>query len=392
MPSTPGIPAITRRVPRSRNARRWVIGIAIVLCVAGVAALGPVAWHYSEMIVGPREPPTLKEQRVLPASPGKIRLSRDRESLQPGTWALQWENGYGWVGRVLDTSGAGVVREFHAVVGAPPANGWASLRGVSRSADPKSMLGLDYRTVTVAGPLGDYPAWFVPGRDSTWVIYVHGLAANRAEGLRTLGVLAARRLPGLLVTYRNDAGAPPSPDGLYHLGATEWEDLDAAARFALAHGARRLVLSGYSMGGQIVMQFMSRSAMAARVIGVMLESPVLDWGATLDYRADVLKIPRFETWLGKHAAAARAGLDWNDLDRVAHVRGITTPMLVFHGLHDRFTPEWRSEALARALPGRVTLVRVEGGNHVEAWNVDPRRYASHVNAWFAAHGIGVGPR
>jgi dienelactone hydrolase len=356
--------------------------------VAAVAALCGVAWHYSDMIVGPRRPSTLKEQRVFASGPGWVRLSRDRESLQPGKWALQWESGYGWVGRVLASDSGGVVRELHTVVGETPRDGWASLRGVSRSADPRSMLGLSFETVVFDGPLGRYPAWFVPGHDSTWVLYVHGLAANRAEGLRTLGVLAARGLPGLLVTYRNDTGAPASRDGLYHLGATEWEDLEAAARYALAHGARWLVLSGYSMGGQIVMQFMSRSSLATHVIAVVMESPVLDWNATLDYRARVLKVPEFETWLGKRAAAARAGLDWRQLDRVAHARSPATPILLFHNLHDNFTPESRSEAFAQALSGRVTLERIEGGNHVEAWNADPARYAALVHAWFTAHGIG----
>jgi dienelactone hydrolase len=376
--------------PQVRSGRwRW---LAVALAVAGAAALGGFAWHYSGMIVGPRAPSTLHEQHVRDAGPGRIWLSRDLESAQEGSWALQWKGGYGWVGRVLAADRAGVVREFRAVVGTPPTPGWASLRGVSRSADPHSMLGLAYETVAVDGPLGVYPAWFVPGSDSTWVIYVHGLAANRAEGLRTLGVLAPRGLPALLVSYRNDVGAPASPDGLYHLGATEWQDLDAAARYALAHGARRLVLAGYSMGGQIVLQFLSRSSAASQVIAVVLESPVLDWGVTLDYRAQVLGIPAFATWIGKQAAAARARLDWNDLDRVAHVRGITAPILLFHNLTDRFTPESRSEAFARALPGRVTLERIAGGNHVEAWNADPQRYATVVDDWFTAHGIGHDPR
>ncbi len=62
-----------------------------------------------------------------------------------------------------------------------------------------------------------------------------------------------------------------------------------------------------------------------------------------------------------------------------------------HNLGDNFTPEARSEAFARALPGRVTLERISGGNHVEAWNADPARYATRVNAWFSAHVIGRDP-
>jgi len=366
--------------------------IAFAALLVAVAIVAVPVWHYSELIVGPRQPSTLHEQRVYSAESDRIRLSRDLQSLEQGTWALQWEDGFGRVGRVLASDDSSVVREFEAVVGQPPVGGWASLRGVSRSANPRNLLGLAYETKVFDGPLGTYPAWFVPGPDSTWVIYVHGIGANRAEGLRTLSVLSTRGLPGLLVTYRNDVDAPRASDGLYHLGLTEWQDVDAAVRYALSHGARNVVLSSYSMGGQITMQFMSRSPLAARVIGVILEAPVLDWNATLAYRSRVLGVPPIGTWLAKQVARMRARLDWDQLDRVNHHEGVTAPILLFHGLHDQVVPESASEAYARSLPGVVTLVRIEHANHVEAWNADPVRYAATLNQWCAARGIGSAPR
>jgi hypothetical protein len=47
-------------------------------------------------------------------------------------------------------------------------------------ADPMRTLGIGYRNVRVADPLGDMPAWLVPGRRRTWVITVHGMWAPRA--------------------------------------------------------------------------------------------------------------------------------------------------------------------------------------------------------------------
>jgi hypothetical protein len=269
--------------------------------------------------------------------------------------------------------------------------GWASLRGISRSANPHVLLGLDYETRVIDGPLGTYPAWFVPGPDSTWVLYVHGIGANRAEGLRTLSVLSHRGLPGLLVTYRNDLDAPRSPDGLYHLGLTEWRDIEAAVRYALSHGARDVVIASYSLGGQVALQFMSRSPLSSRVRGLILEAPVLDWDATLAHRSRVLGVPSIATWFARQLAGMRAGLDWDQLDRLKHHEGFTAPVLLFHGIHDEYVPAATSEAYARALPEQVTLVRIPEANHVEAWNADPRRYAAAVNEWCAKHDVGKAP-
>ena len=377
-------------VPRAGLGRFFaLIAIGVLLVIALIAA-GPL-WHYSDLIIGPRTPSTLHEQRVLAAEPHTVRLSRDRESLQPGVWALQWEDGFGRIGGVLDSNDTSVVREFEPVIGQPPAGGWASLRGVSRSANPLNLLGLPYQAVVLDGPLGTYPAWFVPGSDSTWVIYVHGIGANRAEGLRTLSVLSRRGLPGLMVTYRNDLDAPRSPDGLYHLGLTEWRDIEAAARYALSHGARRLVLASYSMGGHITLQFMRRSPLAAQIAGLILEAPVLNWSTTLAHRSRALRVPFIATVCAKQIAAMRAGLDWGQLDIADHHDGITAPILLFHGIHDEYVPEAVSEAFARNLPNQVTLVRIEGGNHVEAWNTDSLFYAAKVNEWCESHRIGSKP-
>lgn len=366
------------------------LALLLVVVVLAVAA-GPL-WRFSELIVGPHPPSSLHEQQVLTVAPGSVRLSHDRESLQPGVWALQWEDGFGRIGPVLASDDSSVVRQFEAVIGQPPGGGWASLRGISRSANPQNFLALPYEARSFDGPLGTYPAWFVPGTDSTWVIYVHGIGANRAEGLRTLSVLTTRSLPGLLVTYRNDLDAPRSPDGLYHLGLTEWLDVEAAARYALSHGALRLVLASYSMGGHITMQFMARSPLAARVAGVILEAPVLDWKATLAHRSHVLGVPGIATWCARTIAAMRAGLDWGQLDFVANHRGITAPILLFHGVHDQFVPEASSAAYARALPRQVTFVAIEQANHVEAWNADPARYAAIVHHWCDSLSIGRSPR
>lgn len=376
-------------MPSHRRPWDRPVRILVPIALVVVTALAAIAWRCSDLILFADAPPSLREQRVFAAEPGLIRLSSDRESLAPGVWALEWSGGFGRVGRIVRADSETVVREFRAVTGRPPVGGWASLRGVARSADPMSQLGLPFESVSIAGPLGTYPAWWVAGPGSTWVVYVHGRGANRAEGLRTLGVLAARGLPGLLVTYQNDPGAPASPDGFSHLGLTEWEDLEAAVRHALDHGASDVVLAGYSMGGQVVVQFLARSPLAGRVRAVVLESPLLDWDATLALRARAMGVPAIFKRLGQQAASARAGIDWDRLGAATRAEGARPATLLFHDAHDDIAPVTVSEAWARARPAQVTLVRVEGGNHVEAWNVDPVSYSARLNAWCESHRIGA---
>ena len=78
---------------------------------------------------------------------------------------------------------------------------------------------------------------------------------------------------------------------MYHLGADEWEDTEAAIEFALDHGARRIVLMGWSMGGGITLRTSVRSAHRERIAGLVLDSPAVDWQDILIYHATALKAP-----------------------------------------------------------------------------------------------------
>ena len=362
--------------------------LVTVLALAIVAAAG-IGWYYSGEILGPDKPSTLEEQRVITAGADRIELSRDLESVEPGRWYLQWADGYGALGDLLETTDSSVVRVFHPVVGTPPVGRLASIKGVSRSADPQTMLGIPFEEVQYSGELGYYPAWLIAGTDSIWVILVHGRAARPSEALRTIEAIGHRGMPELAITYRNDAGAPRSKDGWFHLGQDEWRDLESAARWAVGQGARGLIVVGYSMGGQIVMQFVANSKdMASYVRGVVLESPVLNWSATLDYQTKRRGLPTIVTRLGELVTTWRAGLSWDGLDRVRHAKGMTTPVLLFHNVPDRETPIAISESLAAELPAVVHFVRIEHGNHVEAWNADHDRYVAELNAWLDARGAG----
>jgi len=257
---------------------------------------------------------------------------------------------------------------------------------------PAQALGLPFTDVEIPGQLGPMPAWLIPARGSTWAIVAHGLGGDRDSDLFVAPPLHRAGLPTLLITYRQDTGAPRSPDGLHHMGLTEWRDLQAAARYALAHGARRLVLFGASMGGAIVTQFLERSPLARRVAAVVLDAPALDWKAILSFNATRMGLPAFLALPVEWALDVRIDPDWGRLDALAHPASFHLPILLFHGTADTLVPLSTSTAFARELPSWVTYYRVPHAGHVESWNVDPALYDQRVGAFLAAHGLASGAR
>jgi hypothetical protein len=253
--------------------------------------------------------------------------------------------------------------------------------------DPMQALGMRFADVEVPGEMGRMPAWRVGPRAPTWAIVVHGINGDPEGGLRLLPELSRSGLTSLLITYREDLGAPPSPDGLHHMGLTEWHDLEAAARYALSHGARRLVLIGYSMGGSLVTQFMQHSALASRVAGLVLDAPALDWQRIISFEASEMGLPGIAAKPVEWAIGARIDADWHDLDALAHPEALRLPILLFHGTDDQVIPIATSEDLAAELPRWVSFHPAPEADHTEAWNVDPKLYERRLGAFL--RGIGV---
>jgi uncharacterized protein len=310
---------------------------------------------------------------------------------QDGVFGLRWEGGYGQVSDVLGRDGDAVTRRFLLIMGGPPGDGTPAQLEVRAWPDPES-AGLASQDVVVNGPLGAYPAWFVPGDLDTWAIVVHGNSMSRLDGLRMVPITVDAGYPTLVPTYRNDVGAPEDPSGKLRYGLTEWRDLEAAVRYALDHRAEDVVLVGYSMGGGVVMAFLQRSKLRDEVRAVILDAPMLDFSATVDDNASREEIapgvplPSSLTAVAKQIAAWRFDVGWDRLDYLAG--GATrydVPFLVFHGTADTTVPIATSEEFADLRPDLVTLVPCPDAEHIACWNLDPEAYASNVTSFLAQH-------
>jgi uncharacterized protein len=367
------------RRERGRRGRRVLVRIAGTLAVL-VVVVG-TGWYYSDQIrsdllTAKNEPPEY-DTRVIEVTDDRVTLEATDDTVQPGTYGLEWADGYGQILDITERTGDRVVRDFRLLEGTLTPDQRVRVRSAAFPGDPSQAFGMAFSHVAYSSDLGRFPAWLVEGNDDTWVVFVHGKGASREEALRMLPVVNGLGFPSLVISYRNDPGAPRSPDGRYHFGDSEWRDLEGAVRFALDRDARDVVLVGYSMGGAIVAAFLQRSPLAGRVQGVILEAPVLDVGAAVDLEGANRGLPRVLTSFAKWLSSLRFGVDWHRWDRLDDAAEVQLPILLIHGDADDVAPIEVSDRLA-ARADTVTYLRVRDAGHVRAWNVDPDRYEGAV--------------
>ncbi|MPY64970.1 alpha/beta hydrolase [Streptomyces spongiae] len=353
---------------------------ATVALAAGAASIAVGRFASDAALKAPAGGPLPTEPRltVHATAAGQITLTRDLASQRPGTYGLASNGSHAVVGPVLDAaahSADTVVRRLERVTRGtlePGDKVW--LTPNLHVGDPGAALGLDHTDVEVPGELGALPAWFVPAARDTWVIAVHGLGATREQPLNVLEFLHGRRLPVLVPAYRGDLGAPRSPDGLNHLGETEWRDLDAAIRHAVGHGAQQVVLYGWSTGATMALRAAARSSLREHITGLVLDSPVLSWETTLRALAAARRTPGALLPLAVRAAQGRTGLRGDRVQAAVMPEELKVPVLIFHGPDDTIAPWTLSHALADHNPNQVALHAVPNAPHGAMWNADPAGY------------------
>ena len=374
---------------------RWTKGF-LTLVLLAVLALGGIGWHYSNVLrSGALEVDHSTDPydvKVVSVGQGLVTLAADHKSKEwwskPGIWGLAWiapeGEVYAQVGTIVSIKGREVVRALTPVRGLLAAGQAVRFDSLAFSGDPTTAHGIAFENVTYTSPLGPMPAWFVPGKGNTWAIFTHGRTSSRREGLRILPTLVDLGLPTLLINYRNDRESPRSPDGFYHFGATEWQDLEGAVQYALDHGAANVVLVGYSMGGAITVNFLHESPLAPRVKAVVLDAPILSFKDLVDFGAERRGFPAPLTVVGEGIAGLRFNIDWGSQDYWKYAKDFKAPILLFHGGDDTLVPISTSEAMAKLRPDSITYIRVREATHVRSWNMDPKAYTEKVRAFLSA--------
>lgn len=374
---------------------------AVVLVVLVAATCVVLAWSIAERVrasFAVPQPPRPDDIEVVAVEGDVIRYRDTRPDVGPadvGRMAIKLPDG-GWMYTAdeVSTQDGVATRRIERLEGAAPKPGDRAQLDISYYAEnPRTGLGLDYEQVTYPGPLGDYPAWYVPGTGSTWLIYTHGRASTMREGLRLVEIAHRAGHPALVISYRNDEGAPRG-DGVARFGMDEWQDLEAAITYAKARGAADVILGGGSMGGAITLSlFEHGSAQAKAVRAVLLDSPALDIGRQSRLASAAMGVPGPLAGLGFGLAAWRFGLDWDAMDYLSAVDEVTVPTLVLHGDADRLISVEANrpvfEALARQ--GNGTIEIVPGAEHLGVWNRDRVGFERRVSAFLARVAASTAP-
>ncbi|MFC5846845.1 alpha/beta hydrolase [Deinococcus petrolearius] len=372
--------------------------ITLVLTLLGllVPTVAGLIWHFADALVWAlpvrrRVPRTRIVGLEVPPAPSapeaekvEITLTRNATTRRPGVLSLEWDDPQGHtflaqLGPVTAQTRRTVTRRVEWQDG--PLRVGQVVRPSTLGLGTPHSRGLAYREVGVPALHGEMPAWLVPasrdtatgGTTADWVILTHSYKGLRQDALRVLPTFAQLGLTSLTITYRNAHGAPRTPAGVYRLSAEEWEDLEAAVRYAKAQGARRIILMGFSMGASITLAFLRYSALASAVSGVILDSPPLEWRSLIRHfarRYHLRPLAGVVEWL----TVVKSGQDFDAVDHHSVMHQFSTPMLLFHGSADRTVPVAHAERLAQARPDLVEYHRVEGAEHLRPWNMDPNHY------------------
>ncbi|MFK4482967.1 alpha-beta hydrolase superfamily lysophospholipase [Curtobacterium sp. AB7] len=378
----------------ARSAGFIALGAGLAAAAVGTAVIGGFVAAVARAVVTPDRKRT---ERVPIHAVDPVRMTvtieRTADTELQGRYSLWFGAGTGHmrVGEVLGTTDTTVTRRIIAIdAGDPTAarrgrwGGWFYLT--------PGELDVPVEDIDIPTPNGPAPAWVVRADDpdAPWAVLVHGRGVTRAETIRAVPVFRAAGYSVVLASWRNDGVAPPSVDGRYGLGSTEWEDIDSVLRWLSAQNAQSVVLMGWSMGGAVVLQTLLRSRFAELVDGVVLESPVVDWHAVLKSQSQLMGLPRpvrkvaqrlLRTPVLHRLAGLQQPVDLRELDMVTRSAELTVPILLLHSDDDGFVPSSASHDLARARPDLVRLEVQTTARHTKLWNHDADWFDARILAW-----------
>ncbi|MHA6692908.1 alpha/beta hydrolase [Devosia sp. A449] len=254
--------------------------------------------------------------------------------------------------------------------------------------DPNRAFGYQFESIAIDGELGQLPAWFIPtvspGAATPWALFVHGIGGRRENGYRFLPTFHDAGHPVLMISYRDDSGAPVDPSGLYAFGLTEWPDLERGVRYALQNGAPSVILIAESMGGGIVGQFMLHSGQRDAISAIVLDAPAISFDSILTEQIEKMHLPLAPIL----ARGALLFSDWfstvplGEAETTEALARLDKPLFLSHGFIDQIVPIVSSDRLVAMRSAPTTYLRT-AADHIQSWKLDPSQYEASLRAFLS---------
>jgi pimeloyl-ACP methyl ester carboxylesterase len=361
----------------------WVIRPLLLVAAFVVFVFVVLGWMHSNAI---------REEFLLPQSDideypltvqsndaGRVVITRTPESERPGVWGLESPDAYAQVSTIVRIGDDSVERGVAEADGEISANDAVRIDIDAYPGDPLLAHGLGFEDFAIPSDIGPHPAWFIDGRRSTWMIFVHGTGTDRlGESLRVIPRLVEQGYPVLSMAYRGDVGATPSETGMRMWGLTEWKDVDAAISAAQRRGAKDFVVIGSGAGASVVASYLHMADDISPVRAVIYDSPVLDLEGVVERWARESGIPSPVSWLGRVLTRLRFGMEWGELNQLERADEFDIPMLLLIGESDPVTPTDEYLTFAELLGDLAVTERFVQGRHTDLWNIDVNRYLDTV--------------
>jgi len=237
--------------------------------------------------------------------------------------------------------------------------------------------------VTADGSMQRVHAWWwpAPARDAPAVLYLHGARWDLSGQLYRIEQLRDFGFSVFAIDYRGFGQS----DGDVPSEKTVYEDASAAWDWLAQHQpdpARRYIY-GHSLGGAIAVDLAAKLSAEALTVGVHPAVPAagLIVESTFTTLADIAREFVFP-WIP---------VEWlltQKFDSVSKIATVRMPVLVVHGVGDRYVPSRFSQALYDAAPARKQLLLVDGATHNSSMRVGKVVYRQALSDLF---GLGETP-
>lgn len=257
----------------------------------------------------------------------------------------------------------------------------------SRDVTPKSVLGVDFESVTIRRRDGlKLAGWFVPGEKKAAIILLHEAGGTRRWMLADLRFVHADGFPALVIDELDHGDSDDIGRGVGY-GWRERGDVLAATDELRARGFAKIGALGKSQGAAAAILAQADSPVLAAIVA---DSSYADLGALLRRQPQIASLnPAFamtmlwETrfWLG------RSPDDISPEQAATRLRN--GALFVIQGADDRLVPVSDAEAIYKAARCEKQIWIVPSAGHTQALAVAPDEYARRVTAFFDRYLLGA---